>query len=419
MAAETVAYVASRSSALAAFFTLASLRVAAGVLAGAPPRRLFGAMALFLLALATKEEAAALPLLLLLLDYFFVAGQELGALKRRLWIHACFFAVIPLGLAARRLATGSWLPPPAMDPGLYLLTQWAAFPLYFVRALVPIDPSLYRNHPPASWPPRCGDGGARGADSGNGHLGRRPAAAVARMVIRGGVPGRRAAPVLVDRLAQRDGGRPSGLSRQLRRGVRARGSSSAGWVACASAWWCSPCSRHAACRTSGCSAIPSAPGRTPCARAPNAPDALSALAESYAERSDPRAERLFLRLTGSPPRTTATGRTSASTTASTGGRPRRSGRCGRPSSATRARRPYATTSDKCSRGSGGTTRRRWSSRPRSRPSRPSPRRTRTSRRWRSARETPNGRESCSTPGPDSRASAEEAAAFARVRARLP
>jgi Flp pilus assembly protein TadD len=33
------------------------------------------------------------------------------------------------------------------------------------------------------------------------------------------------------------------------------------------------------------------------ARAPNAPDALSALAESYSERGDPRAERLFLKLT--------------------------------------------------------------------------------------------------------------------------
>jgi tetratricopeptide (TPR) repeat protein len=153
MAAETVAYVASRSSALVTLFTLASLRLSASVLSGASPRRLVGSMALFLLALATKEEAAALPLLLLLLDYFFVAGQRLSELRRRASIHAAFLAVIPLGLAARRLATGSWLPAPAMDTGLYLLTQWAAFPLYLFRALVPLDPALYRNHPPASWPP--------------------------------------------------------------------------------------------------------------------------------------------------------------------------------------------------------------------------------------------------------------------------
>jgi protein O-mannosyl-transferase len=155
MAAETVAYVASRSTALSALFALASLRIAAGVLEGGPRRRsrLVVAVFIFLLALATKEEAAALPLLLLLVDYFFVAAQKLADMKTRWWIHAPFVLLVPLGLAARRIATGAWLPPPAMSPGLYLLTQAAAFPFYFLRAVVPFDPAFYRYQLPARWPP--------------------------------------------------------------------------------------------------------------------------------------------------------------------------------------------------------------------------------------------------------------------------
>ncbi|HXY41729.1 MAG TPA: hypothetical protein VEQ10_18770, partial [Vicinamibacteria bacterium] len=153
MAAEAVAYVASRSSLLVAFLALASLRLAVGLLEGGRRWRLMAALGLFLLALATKEEAAALPFLLLLLDYFFVAGQRTSSLRSRLWIHGCFLAIVPAGLLARRLVTGSWLPPQAISPIVYLLTQWTAFPLYLVRAVVPLDPSFYRYHPPAPWPP--------------------------------------------------------------------------------------------------------------------------------------------------------------------------------------------------------------------------------------------------------------------------
>jgi Tfp pilus assembly protein PilF len=91
--------------------------------------------------------------MLVLIDYFFVAGQRWRELKPRWWIHAPFLLALPLGLLARRVMTGAWLPPPAIPTGLYLLTQWAAFPAYFVRALIPFDPALYRGHPPASWPP--------------------------------------------------------------------------------------------------------------------------------------------------------------------------------------------------------------------------------------------------------------------------
>jgi protein O-mannosyl-transferase len=153
MAAETVAYVASRSSALVALLGLASLRLAAGVLDGGPRVRLFAAFALFGLATLTKEEAAAIPLMLVALDYFFVAGQRWSAVRPRLWIHALFLITLPLGLLARRAMTGAWLPPPAIPTGLYLLTQGAAFPTYLLRALIPFDPALYRGHPAATWPP--------------------------------------------------------------------------------------------------------------------------------------------------------------------------------------------------------------------------------------------------------------------------
>jgi protein O-mannosyl-transferase len=153
MAAETVAYVTSRSTALVTLFSLAALRVMAGVFAGGPRWRVAPALGLFLLGLATKEEAAAVPLLLVLLDYFFVADRQWAGLRSRWIVHAPFLALLPLGLVARRVVTGAWLPAPAIDPAIYVLTQWAAFPLYFLRTLIPLDPALYRYHAPATWPP--------------------------------------------------------------------------------------------------------------------------------------------------------------------------------------------------------------------------------------------------------------------------
>ena len=152
MAAETVAYASSRSTALAAGLALASLRLGASSLDGAP-RRWAGALACYVAALASKEEAAAVPLLLLLLDYFFVAGQQPRELLRRKGLHGAFLGTTLLGLALRRAVTGQWLPEPALSPARYLATQLAVFPLYFLRALVPIDPAFYRGHPPATWPP--------------------------------------------------------------------------------------------------------------------------------------------------------------------------------------------------------------------------------------------------------------------------
>jgi hypothetical protein len=296
MAAETVAYVASRSSALSALFSLASLWVATSVLDGGPKRRLGAAMGFFLLALATKEEAAAMPLILILLDYFFVSEQRVVALKGRAWMHACFLAVLPLGLVARRLATGAWLPPQAIDPGQYLLTQAAAFPLYFFRAVIPFDPALYRHHLPAPWPP----GGTTMA-----FLFLAAVMAIIAVVRRREVPewsfavaclaagllpsssivslnemvvdhraylGSMGVAFALGGLLWRLGGFRLGL---VVLAVLSARSLSYEWVL----------------------GDPVRAWEDAVARAPNAPDALCALAESYAERGDPRAEDLFVQAT--------------------------------------------------------------------------------------------------------------------------
>ena len=118
------------------------------------PRRALGpAVALYLAALASKEEAAAVPLLLLLLDFFFVARQQPRDLAGRWRTHIVFIGLTVAGLIARRAATGTWLPAPSLAPSRYAATQLAVFPLYFLRALVPLDPALYRGVAPASWPP--------------------------------------------------------------------------------------------------------------------------------------------------------------------------------------------------------------------------------------------------------------------------
>lgn len=153
MAAETVAYVSSRSTALAAFLMLVTLRLAAPALGDGARRLPLPALGTFLLALLTKEEAVSLPLFLLLLDYFFVAGRNLGRVVRHARFHIPFLALPVLGLAARRVVTGTWLPAPALDPVRYLLTQAAAFPGYLTRALIPVFPAFYRGAPAAGLPP--------------------------------------------------------------------------------------------------------------------------------------------------------------------------------------------------------------------------------------------------------------------------
>jgi tetratricopeptide (TPR) repeat protein len=151
MAVETVAYVASRSTAQCALFSLLALLRCRAALETPGGRAPLAAVGWFVLALLSKEEAASVPLYLLALD---AAGGH-GPLRSRWRLHLPFFALPGLGLLARRAVTGEWLPPGAVPPGDYLLTQLAAFPLYLGRAFLPLDPALYREHPLASWPPQA------------------------------------------------------------------------------------------------------------------------------------------------------------------------------------------------------------------------------------------------------------------------
>jgi protein O-mannosyl-transferase len=297
MAAETVAYVSSRSSALTALFALGSLRAAGDVLTGArrPGARAALAIALFLLALGTKEEAAAVPLLLLLLDYFFVAGREPVAGRWRWALHASLLGLLAAGVAARRLATGTWLPPQApIAPGLYLLTQWAAFPLYFLRALVPLDPSLYRDHAAASWPP-AGSTILWSAASLGLCLGavswrrRRPEWSFAVACLAAGLLPSSSVVALNDMVADHRAYLGSvGIAFALGGALWKVGGARLGVLVllvlgARSAWY------------EWVLADPVRAWEHVVERAPSAPDALSALGESYAQRHDPRAEAMFRR----------------------------------------------------------------------------------------------------------------------------
>jgi tetratricopeptide (TPR) repeat protein len=154
LAAETAGYVASRSTALATSFVLASLRVVVGLFDAPSRRRQAVALGLLLLGLASKEEAAALPLLLLLLDYFLVADQRGRAVLSRARLHGPFLALPMLGLLARAVATDAWLPEPESPRSAFLATQLAVFPAYLLRALAPLDPAFYRGQPAVGWPPQ-------------------------------------------------------------------------------------------------------------------------------------------------------------------------------------------------------------------------------------------------------------------------
>ncbi len=300
MAAETVAYVASRSSALAAFFVLASLRLALPALVEASRWRLGASLGCFLLAAATKEEAAALPLLLLLLDYFFVSRQDGVELRRHAGRHAAFFGLLLAGVLARRALTGSWLPAQVLDPRLYLLTQWAAFPLYLGRALVPFDPAFYRYHPPASWPPDPGTlAGALAAAAlvGGAWLGRRRwpewSFAVAALAT-GLLPSSSIVSLnemVVDHRAYLGA---FGVAFALGALIWRRGGARLAVIVLA---LCAARSLH----YQWILADPVRAWQDAVRRAPASADAQCALGEAYAERGDPRAEQAFRQATRQRP----------------------------------------------------------------------------------------------------------------------
>ena len=119
MAAETVAYVASRSSALAALFVLASLRLAASVLerrAALAPGRV--ASALFLLAARHQGRGGGASRCCCSCSTTSSSPASAGATSSRAGGSTpSSWSSLPLGLVARRVVTGAWLPPPAMSRG--------------------------------------------------------------------------------------------------------------------------------------------------------------------------------------------------------------------------------------------------------------------------------------------------------------
>jgi protein O-mannosyl-transferase len=155
MAVETIAYISSRSSALSTLFGLASLRLGVEALETRRRRHVAASIACMALALATKEEAAAVPLLLLLLDFFFLSDRNLRPLRGRAGLHCGTFGLLLLGLVARHWSTGSWLPVGDMGRLRYAVLEWAAFPGYLVRQILPISPAVFRGYG-APWPPAAG-----------------------------------------------------------------------------------------------------------------------------------------------------------------------------------------------------------------------------------------------------------------------
>jgi protein O-mannosyl-transferase len=152
MAVESVAYVSSRSTLLASCFVLLTLRFGLRALRGSTVCLVLTPIT-FVLGLATKEETIVAPALLALVDFVWLRHEAAVTSRRRLSVYAPLVGLAGVGVIGRRLVTGAWLPEPAMDHGIYLLTQLAAFPRYILRALVPLAPSLFRGEPPAPWPP--------------------------------------------------------------------------------------------------------------------------------------------------------------------------------------------------------------------------------------------------------------------------
>ncbi len=155
MAAESVAYVSSRSTLMASCFVLLTLILGLRGLRGSRVCLVLAPIT-FVLGLATKEEAIVAPALLALIDAVWLRREGPPLTRtRRLGVYGPSVGLVCAGVIARRAATGAWLPEPAIGHGVYLLTQLAAFPGYVLRALIPLNPSLFRGHPPATWPPEA------------------------------------------------------------------------------------------------------------------------------------------------------------------------------------------------------------------------------------------------------------------------
>ncbi|HVH05105.1 MAG TPA: tetratricopeptide repeat protein [Myxococcota bacterium] len=139
LASEAVVYASARSELLVSTFLLAALAAALPVFAGSAHRAVWTATAAAcgLLAVGSKENAAALPLVVLLYDRAFVSGGFVRALRRHAALHAALFATwLPLAalvaLGARGRTVGFDL---GLSPHESLYTQ-AGVILHYARLAV-------------------------------------------------------------------------------------------------------------------------------------------------------------------------------------------------------------------------------------------------------------------------------------------
>ncbi len=148
---ESAAYIASRSETMSVFFAWCALLLYLG---GAPdrtePLRLLGVLALLIPGLLVKEHVAALPVVFLLVDYYFRPGFSWAGLKQR-WL---FYLPLALGgggfvsylvLKSGETTIGAGT---GITPWQYLLTQGKVIWLYLILFVLPFKQNLDWAFPP-------------------------------------------------------------------------------------------------------------------------------------------------------------------------------------------------------------------------------------------------------------------------------
>ncbi len=100
---DAVSYASNRSDLLAAFFYLLAIRL---FLKDRSAKTAAACALSFVLALASKEIAATLPIILLLADYFLLSGKNWRAVAQRKYLHLCLWAILIAFMAARAYYLG-------------------------------------------------------------------------------------------------------------------------------------------------------------------------------------------------------------------------------------------------------------------------------------------------------------------------
>lgn len=157
---QAVTYIVSRSSVLAAFFSLLSLllfiRAYKGQRAGGNYSLLFfaGSFLSFSLALGSKQEAATFPLVLLLYDYYFLSEGSWRLLRARAAFHFVTFGALFFGVcyvfssqlrefmiidSARAISLYNNESITSLD---YFLTQLHVIPYYIRLLFLPLNLNL-------------------------------------------------------------------------------------------------------------------------------------------------------------------------------------------------------------------------------------------------------------------------------------